>query len=122
MLELIQLLGPTQMALKVLQDYILCIYLYLSLVQNLTMFANSSFTISRDGRRNISEGVSLLDFRRLYHTNATQVANLTSYMYTESSIEFIRPDSSIAGTYTCTLNEFESLNVSVNVRSKYILY
>lgn len=122
MLELIQLLGPTQMALKVLQDYILCIYLYLSLVQNLTMFANSSFTISRDGRRNISEGVSLLDFRRLYHTNATQVANLTSYMYMGNSIEFIRPDSSIAGTYTCTLNEFESLNVSVNVRSKYILY
>ena len=86
------------------------------LVQNLTEFTASSFTLTSNGRRNLNEGLSVNDFKGLYFFDAHSVSILTSYTADFSHGGFLSPDSSIAGTYTC-IGENESQNVTINVIS-----
>ena len=89
-------------------------------VQSITTFINSSFTLTNDGERKLKEGLSVHDFRRqLFTYNVTEsgsVQILLSYFDVEQERGFILPDSSIAGTYTCTSGD-QSRAVSINLRS-----
>lgn len=96
----------------------------LLIVQSLALLIDSSFTLSNDGSgmRNLSEKVSLDDFRSLYRVDMGSLSsNLTSY---ENKNEAILPTSSIAGPYSCVYDigdgtEFVE-NVTINVRSMLI--
>ena len=86
-------------------------------VQSITTFINSSFTLTNDGERKLSEGLSVRDFRRQLFTHPLGSAQiLLIYFDVEQESGFILPDSSIAGTYTCTSGN-QSRAISINVRS-----
>ena len=85
------------------------------LVQNLTEFTASSFTLTSNGRRNLNEGLSVNDFKGLYFIGGHSASILTSYI-DFSQVVSLSPDLSIAGTYTC-IGENESQNVTINVIS-----
>lgn len=86
------------------------------LVQNLTEFTASSFTLTSNGRRNLNEGLSVNDFKGLYFFDAHSVSILTSY-FDFSQGGSLSPDSSIAGTYTCIGENESAQNVTINVIS-----
>ena len=97
-----------------------CTHIFYTAVQSITTFLNSSFTLTNDGERKLNEGLSVHDFRRQlfsYRSNESDnVQYLISYIDFESRSDFILPDSSIAGTYTCTSGN-QSQAVSINLRS-----
>ena len=80
------------------------------------MLINSSFTLSGNGMRDLSEQVSLDAFRNLYRVDMGVVATLTSYTDDESENDIILPNSSIAGPYSC-VTSIDVANVIINVRS-----
>lgn len=87
-----------------------------TLVQDVTEFMNSSFT-NIGSRRNLNDGLSVRDFRGLYSfrvsNGSLQGVFLISYI---NQPDFILPNSSIGGTYTC-LSGNNAISVSINVRS-----
>ena len=97
-----------------------CSHISYTAVQGITTFLNSSFTLTNDGKRKLNEGLSVHDFRRQLFSysfdESDNVQQLISYMDFESRSDFILPDSSIAGTYTCTSGN-QSQAVSINLRS-----
>ena len=92
-----------------------CSHISYTAVQRFTTFLNSSFTLTNDDERKLNEGLSVRDFRRqLFSINNEQY--LISYGDYERRRDFILPDSSIAGAYTCTSGD-QSRAISINVRS-----
>lgn len=86
----------------------------MSIVPEESKFTNSSFTSARDGSRDLVEGVSVQDFRRVFLVPNLGVSILRFYLNTAEDV--IQPNSSIAGTYTCRSGQ-ESQAVNVSVRS-----
>ena len=98
-----------------------CTHISYTAVQSFTTFLNSSFTLTNNGERKLNEGLSVHDFRRQLFTYSfselsDNVQYLISYIDFKRRRDFILPDSSIAGTYTCTSGN-QSRAVSINLRS-----
>ena len=92
-----------------------------STVQDAADFANSSFIIINN-RRELNQGLSVLDFRQLFSFRLSEEnfrgVYLTSYYNPNRRNDFILPNSSIGGTYTC-MSGNQSQAVSVSLRSMY---
>lgn len=103
----------------IVSDIYNILLLYFLTVPDLVVFANSSFT-NINGRRELNQGLSVLNFRQLFSFRTTeenvQGVFLTSYFNGPSDSDFILPNSNIGGTYTCKSGN-QSQNVSVNLRS-----
>uniref|UniRef100_A0A1X7UBR3 Ig-like domain-containing protein n=1 Tax=Amphimedon queenslandica TaxID=400682 RepID=A0A1X7UBR3_AMPQE len=88
-------------------------------IPDVAVFANSSFIII-NGRRELNQGVSVLDFMRLFSFRTSEENSqgvfLTSYFNGLSSdSDFLLPDSNIGGTYMC-MSGNQSQSVSVSLR------
>ena len=89
------------------------------IVQNLTEFIISSFTSAGNGRRNLSEGLTVNNFRGLYSFESILLSfiNLQNIGDSDCSTDLILPNSSVDGNrYTCrTANQ--SQDVTIRLRS-----
>ena len=89
------------------------------IVQNLTEFISSSFTSASNGRRNLSEGLTVNNFRGLYSFESILLSfiNLQNIGDSDCSTDLILPNSSVDGNrYTCrTANQ--SQDVTIRLRS-----